>query len=422
MDDIIEITDPAVIADPFAAYGRLLDHPGLGRAVLWPGAEPIWVAVRYADCQQVLSDQRFVLDAANVPDSDVPSNLDRLGAAVDIPEHCLKYLRAGLANNDGADHLRLRKPATRAFAVRRIAALRPRIEQLTAELVDALPEHTDADGVVDLLQHFGYPLPIAVICELIGVPEEDRSWWRETSARLGQGPGPGYGDVVDVLIKRAAELIERRRGAPGDDLLSALIDAEAGHDGGHGGGGNNGTLGDDEVVSLVVSLITAGHETTANLITNGMAALLAHPDQLATARSEPEAMSRVVHELMRWCGPALGTFPRHATEDLEVGGTLVRRGEAVMPVPGVGNRDPREYADPDRLDVTREPGGGEHHLGFGAGRHYCLGAALAKLEAEVAFGGLLARWPDLRLAVDPSELVRGANPGTWHLAGLPVRL
>lgn len=182
-------------------------------------------------------------------------------------------------------------------------------------------------------------------------------------------------------------------------------------------------LSDTELIMLVLSLVIAGYETTSHLIGNGTAALLTHPDQLDLLRRDPELMPRAVHELMRWCGPTLTTFMRYAVEDVEVGGMPVRRGEAVLPIFASGSRDPRAFGDPDRLDITRDPERRrETHLGFGNGPHYCLGAALAKQEAEVAFTALLRRFPTLALAVDPGELRHRPNPSTWSLETLPVLL
>lgn len=403
----IDLTDPELMRDPFTAYSRVREQGGLARGVI-PGVPPVWLATRYDDVKVVMGDARFVNDVANVPGMDAPNVTEQIWLAAGIPEEYLVYLRAGISDADGADHARLRKLVTRAFTAKRVAELRPRVEEITERLLDELPD----DDSVDLLAHFAYPLPIIVICELVGIPEQDRPRWRAWSAALARGMGPGMGEAMRGLIDHVGDLIELRRAEPAEDLLSALVRAQ-----------DDDRLSDVELVTLVLSLVVAGHETTAHLIANGTAALLTHPDQLKLVREDSSLLPKAVHELMRWCGPALGTRLRYATEDIDVGGTLVRKGEAVMPVLAGANHDPRAYERADRLDITRDPDRRrETHVGFGHGPHYCLGAALARQEAEVAFGALLRRFPDLALAVDPDDLVRGPNPGTWQLAALPVRL
>jgi cytochrome P450 len=211
-----------------------------------------------------------------------------------------------------------------------------------------------------------YPLPITVICELVGVPEEDHPLWREWSETMVSSFGPSFADAVRDMVAYIQELIERRRAEPTGDLISGLIQAQD-EDGDR--------LSDTEMVTMIMTVVIAGHETTAHLIGNGTAALLTHPDQLALLLSDLALTPRAVHELLRWCGPALGARMRYATEDAEMGGETVRRGEAVMPSLVAANYDPRMFGDPRRLDITRVPDGRrETHVGFSHGMHYCLGA------------------------------------------------
>ncbi|MGW3227013.1 cytochrome P450 [Kitasatospora sp. NPDC001095] len=326
-----------------------------------------------------------------------------------------KHLRAGVFGADGARHRRMRGLVHPAFTAGAVERLRPRIERLAAEYARALPEHAGPDGVVDLVAHFAYPLPVAVICELLGIPEADRPQWRRWSSYLGRGAGPGLDEALRAMVAAARELVERRRAEPADGLVSRLAAAEG------------DTLAPVETVSLILNLIVAGHETTATLIGNGTAALLAHPEQRELVRADPGLLPAAVDELMRWCGPTIGGVPRYATQDLILAGTPVRKGEAVMPILAGANHDPRAYAEPERLDVCRAGGpdrAGHHeaHLGFGHGTHRCLGAVLAHQEAVVAFGTLLRTYPELALAVGPEAVERGPNPAAWHLAALPVRL
>lgn len=435
--ETVDLRADHLIRDPFAAFADLRERTPLARATI-PGVEPFWIAVRYQDVRTVLSDPRFVNDANAVdgrapddlaPDGPAPATPDGPAPTVPAPAHrteqvwrargmppeCAKYLRAGVFGADGDRHRRMRGLVHPAFTAGAVERLRPRIERLAEEYARALPDHAGPDGVVDLVAHFAYPLPVAVICELLGIPEADRPQWRRWSSYLGRGAGPGLDEALRAMVAAARALVERRRAEPADGLVSRLAAAEG------------DALAPVETVSLILNLIVAGHETTATLIGNGTAALLAHPEQLELVRADPGLLPAAVDELMRWCGPTIGGVPRYATEDLTLAGTLVRRGEAVMPILAGANHDPRAYAEPERLDVCRagtpeRAGHHEAHLGFGHGAHRCLGSVLAHQEAVVAFGTLLRTYPELELAVGPEAVERGPNPAAWHLAALPVRL
>ncbi|GAA4585930.1 cytochrome P450 [Planotetraspora phitsanulokensis] len=411
--EVVDLMDPALMSDPFGGFSRLRERAAMVRGS-FPGVDtPIWLVTRYDDVKLVLSDRRFVNDPANVPGMDVRNIREKAIQARGIPPECARYLMDGILDVDGADHIRLRRLVSRTFTARRVSELRPRVEDITEALLDGLAA-TPANDVVDLIDRFAYPLPITVICELVGIPEESRPQWREWGKALVSLEPGHFGDVIVAMVAHIRELIERRRAEPSGDLLTGLIRAHD-EDGDH--------LSDTEMITMVLTLVLAGHETTAHLIGNGVAALLTHPEQLALLRDEPGLMPRAVHELMRWCGPVHATRMRYATEDLEIGGMPVRRGEAVMAMLVGANYDPREFDEPDRLDITREPDERrENHVGFGHGLHYCLGAALARQEGEVAIAALSRRFPDLALAVDPKDLQRQLLPGSWRLARLPVRL
>ncbi|PSL00981.1 hypothetical protein CLV63_101460 [Murinocardiopsis flavida] len=406
------IADPALAADPFTGYGRIREQ---GRAVRgrYLDGSPLWIVTRFDDVRAVLGDTRFVNHAASVPGIDTDNSRDRLFEMLGVAPELAAYFAGTILDTDPPDHTRLRKLVSRTFTVRRIAELRPRVEQITADLLDALPDHAE-DGAVDLIEHFTYPLPIAVICELVGIPEADRPQWREWGRELVALHPGRFGTTLRDMVDHIHDLIRRRRADPTDDLLSGLIRT---HD------DDGDRLTDTELVSMILTLVVAGHETTAHLIGNGTEALLTHPDQRALLRGDPGLLPQAVHELMRWCGPVQITRVRYAAEDLDLDGMPFAKGDAVQTVLVAANRDPRQFPDPDRLDLTRTPAGrGEPHVGFSHGAHYCLGAALARQEAEVAFGALLRRFPDLRLAVAPEELRRAALPGSWRLEALPVRL
>ncbi|MFB7474501.1 cytochrome P450 [Kitasatospora sp. NPDC056184] len=408
--ETVDLRDAEVVRNPFEAFARIRERAPLARGTV-PGVEPFWIVTRYEDVRTVLADPRFVNDAANVPGACPAHRTEQVWRARGLPPECETYLRAGVFDADGAEHRRLRGLVHPSFTAGAVGRLRPRIERLAEEHARALRDHADADGTVDLVAHFAYPLPVTVICELLGIPEPDRPQWREWSSYLGRGAGPGLDDALRAMVAAARELIDRRRAEPDDGLVSHLAAAEG------------ATLDPVEAVSLILNLIVAGHETTATLIGNGTAALLAHPEQLALLRADPGLLPAAVDELMRWCGPTLGALPRYATEDVRLAGTLIRRGEAVMPILAGANHDPRVFAEPERLDLGRATAPHhDAHLGFGHGAHRCLGAVLAHEEAVAALGALLLRHPDLALAVAPAEVRRGPNPVAWHLAELPVRL
>ncbi|MDN3355680.1 cytochrome P450 [Actinomadura sp. DC4] len=406
---------PALIQDPFTAYSEIRERTRLVRAAM-PGVEPFWMVTRYDDAKSVLSDPRFVVNSANIPGmADTANRIEQYQLASGISPEFVAFSRANLPSLDGADHHRLRRLVSKAFTPRRVARLRPRVEEITARLLDRLPELAK-DGVVDLLRHFATPLPLTVICELVGVPEDERDRFRvavwEWMAGAVSGGGTRNRGRRETAFDYVRDLIERRRADPEDDLASALIRV---HD------EDGDRLSDNELVWTILSLVVAGYETTMHFITNGIVALLTNPDQLALLKESPDLMPGAVEELLRWCDPVLGAHFRYATEDVEVGGEIVRKGEVVMPIVTGANYDPRVFEDPDRLDLTREGGRDQGHIGFGHGLHFCLGAALARQEAVVAFEGLLHRFPDLGLAVDQRELRHGREH-MWKFVSLPVRL
>ncbi|MEU8244555.1 cytochrome P450 [Actinoplanes missouriensis] len=392
----ISLADPEVLRDPFAAHRRAREQAPLAR-LLAPGFGSIWLVTRYQEARAALGDERFALTA---------DSMMRAG----IPEDLLPYL-VTMSHMPDPDHARLRRLVSSAFGSRRIAALRPWIEQIADELLDQLPDHAE-EGSVDLLRHYAQPLPITVVCELLGIPATDHQLWRDCTAALAAGPGPGAIDAIRTIVDSARSAIALRRREPGDNLISDLIRAQD---------EDPARVSETEMVTLVWNLVIGGQENPANLIANAVAALLTHPDQLALLRADPALMPRAIQELMRWCGPGLQTIPRYATEDVELDGQVVRKGEPIAVALASANRDERVFADPDRLDITRAPQS-SGQLGFGHGRNYCLGRSLAETEVETALGRLLTRWPGLALAVAPEELPRVPDPGAWRLAALPVTL
>ncbi|MEU8798261.1 cytochrome P450 [Spirillospora sp. NPDC048819] len=390
----IDLTDADVIRNPFAAYGRVREETALARLRV-PGLDPWWVLTRHEQARAMLSDPRFEIRADSF-------------MRPDVPDDCLPYMRT-MSEMNGPEHARMRKLVAPAFTPRRAADFRPRIESIVEGLLDTVEAHAD-DGTVDLLPNFTRPLPMDVICEWVGVPEEDRPRWRAYGATVAASAGPDFAKAIPGIMDGAKAAIARRRTEPGDDLLADLIAAQA-EDGDR--------LTDAEMVTLVWHLVMAG-QTPANLIANAVLAVLTHPDQLETLREDPDLMPGAVEELMRWCGPTLLSIPRYAREDTELCGTRIRAGEAVVASIAAANRDPRAFSDPESLDITR-PKGEAAHLGFAHGPHFCLGASIARVQTQVALTTLLRRYPRLTLASEPEEL-RAPDPGTWRLTALPVTL
>ncbi|GAA1274365.1 cytochrome P450 [Pseudonocardia aurantiaca] len=398
--------DPELIADPVGGYNRLREQGPVvrGRA---PDGSPLWFVTRQEDVRAVLSDPRFVNSPESVPGVGAENIRDNLLAQIGVPAEYAHFITRTILDSDGVDHQRLRKLVSRAFTVRRINDLRPRVEEITAQLLDGLTDPAD------LKEQFAYPLPITVICELVGVPEADRPGWKEWGAVLTRMDNPeAVPGAMHAMVAHIRDLIVHRRTEPADDLLTALV---------HVRDEGDDQLSEDELITMVLTLVFAGHETTAHFIDAGVIALLQNPDQLALLRADPSLWPGAVHELMRWCGPVQVTQIRYVAEDAEIAGHQFTRGEVVQTVLVSANHDPREYTDPERLDVTRRPSGrGEGHVGFGHGLHYCLGAALARQEGEVALRALFERFPDLALA-EP-ELEWEQVPGMRKVARLPVRL
>ncbi|GAA3724857.1 cytochrome P450 [Streptomyces tremellae] len=342
-----------------------------------------WLVVGYDECRAAFGDARLVKSSPAQDEED-------------------RIMGRHLLISDPPDHTRLRRLVSREFTPRRVAQLRPRVQQITDRLLDAmLPA-----GRGDLVDALSFPLPITVICELLGVPDGDRdafrAWSNEivtpTDAQLARDSVLAMRDYLDALIGR------RRDAEPGDDLLSALLRTEAEGD---------DRLSAAEVRAMAFILLVAGHETTVNLITNGVRALLDHPDQLAALRADPGLLDGAVEEVLRYEGPVENATFRFTREPVVYDGTEIPAGEPVLIGLASADRDPARFAEPDTFDIRRTAEGGAGHLAFGHGIHFCLGAPLARLEAKVAIGTLLERAPDLALD-------RAAERPEW-LPGLLIR-
>ncbi|MFF3172000.1 cytochrome P450 [Streptomyces sp. NPDC057900] len=376
-------------ANPYPYYEKMR-AAGPVHSVRTDEFDRVWLVVGYDEGRSVLADQRFGKDWRTLP--------GQTGTGDPI--------NANMLEMDAPDHTRLRKLVAREFTARRIEALRPRVRQITDGLLDAMVPA----GRADLVDAFAFPLPITVICELIGVPDLDRDAFRLLSNGVVSPAGAAEeGDAVRAMGGYLAELIENKRRSPGEDLLSALIAARY---------EDEDALSPDELVGMAFLLLVAGHETTVNLISNGVRALLEHPEQLAALRADFGLIDGAVEEMLRYDGPVEAATFRFARETVAIGSATVAEGDSVLVALAGADRDPARYPEPDRFDIRRDAQG---HLAFGHGTHFCLGAPLARMEGRIAVRALLERCPGLRLDPDagepdwlPGMLIRGTRK-------LPVR-
>jgi cytochrome P450 len=375
---LLDLTDPRFLADPYPFY-RLLRE----RAPVWRSPTGLWVLTRYADVAAVSKDPRFGHDFEGKLSD--PRERNEL-----LDEPVFQGLRLSMLVRDPPDHTRLRGLVAKAFTARRLEEMRPKIEALVETLLDKVGPR----GKMDVIADFARPLPVLVICELLGIPEEDRPRFLSGYKVSGRAldPTPMTREELDEVNAIAVrnrgyfeELFERRRDAEGDDLISALLHVRDEHD---------ERLTHDELAANIGLLFGAGHETTTHLIGNGLLALHRSPEQWRKLVAEPSLAGNALEELLRF-DSSVQLTSRKAFEDVTLAdGTLVRRGESVMCLLGAANRDPEVYADPDKLDITRK---NVRPLSFGGGIHHCLGAQLARIEGEIAFRRLAQRLPGLTL-------------------------
>ncbi len=390
---------PDVIANPYPHYHRLRTLDPVHRSPLG-----VFVASRHADVSFVLRDKRFGKDF-------VGRMSRRFGPQV-LDEPVYRSMRHWMLQLDPPDHTRLRALVVKAFTARRVEDMRPRIQ----EIVDQTLDRVEQRGQMDLIADFALRLPVAVICDMLGIPEEDHEVIFSGARAGGRllDPVPLSRAEIDqanadnlAMAAYFRTLFERRRRQPGDDLTTQLVQAE---EQGH-------KLTNEELTANVILLFGAGHETTVNLIGNGLLALHRNPDQLRLLKENPALIANAVEELLRY-NFSVQLTGRTALEDVSVGGVDVAKGESVLCLLGAANRDPAVYPDPDRLDITRSDA---RPMSFGGGIHFCLGAQLARIEGEIAIATLLRRLPNLELD-DPGRpdwrqtfVLRGLNrlPARW---------
>ena len=371
---------PEFHADPYPFYKRLREKEPIHQSPLG-----FWVLTRYEDCVAVLRDQRFGRE-----------EFQQMLTAVYGDETEKPALPRSMLFRDPPDHTRLRALVSKAFTPRMIETMREHIQ----EIVDRLLDRVQDAGRMDVIEDLAYPLPVTVICEMLGVPVDDhgsiRGWSAEIARSLDAIGLPSDEGIVErgrrsrrALADYFRRLVPERRARPQNDLLSGLLAAEE-----HGD-----KLSPDEVIAMCLLLFIAGHETTVNLIGNGTLALLRHPEQLKKLRAEPSRIGNAVEELLRYDSPVQRTA-RITTTEVELAGQPLAKGTMVITALGAANRDPAQFADPDRLDVTRKD---PRHISFGFGIHFCLGAPLARVEGQLALGTLLRRAPNLALAESKLE-------------------
>lgn len=364
-----------------------------------PGLEG-WLLTRYADATAtMLDDDDFSVNAQTALTAEQRANIPADAAYTPLTRSILTL--------DAPDHTRLRKLVQPWFTGKAIGALRPRIEEIAHELLDAAEEASAARGesaperTMELIEAFAYPLPVTVISEMLGVPREDRAavqaWSEALIARRGKTLSDEQRESIRDFSDYLRRLADRKRAEPGEDLITFLVNAEEEGD----------RLDDDELLAMIFLIYVAGHVTTVNLIGNGVVALLSHPAQLARVKNDLTHVNNLVEETLRYWGPVEQTVPRVARDEVSIAGVAISPRERVIVSLAAADRDPARFANPDQFDIGRTDA--NRHIAFGKGIHACLGSPLARAEGEIAFVTLLRRLPELRLAVPVSELAWRPN-------------
>jgi cytochrome P450 len=372
-------------ADPFPFFARLRAEQPVYRAVL-PPKIPIWLVTRYEDIQRLFKDDRFTKNKVTAM---TPEQLRRQPW---IPP-MFRPLERNMLDLDPPDHTRLRALVHRAFTPRLIDQMRGRVQAVADGLLDAVQSR----GKMELIRDYALPLPMTIITEILGVPTRDREkFHRWSKVIVSINAFNATWRLFPILwnfTRYLRRFFKLRRAEPRDDLTTALIQAEADEEGER--------LNEGELLAMVYLLLIAGHETTVNLISSGVLALLQHPDQMEMLRRDPALLKTAIEELLRYTSPVFLSTERYPRQDVTIRGVTIPRGEHTFGAIGSANRDGTVFEDADRLDITRTE---NRHLSFGSGIHYCLGAPLARLESEIAIDTLLRRMPGLRLESSPESL------------------
>jgi cytochrome P450 PksS len=402
----VKFGDPAFRANPYPTYAWLRQNAPIIRVKAPFGFGKAYMITRYEDVQAVFKDPRFSTDMRRRGSGDINGGLNRFAP------RSMRILGNQMVTQDDPNHARLKNLVHKAFTPARIASLHGRIEVITKELLD----DAERRDTIDIVEDFALPLPMTVISEMLGVPEDRRKPFRDLMTGMLDEPGFALFrafrqfSTTRKLIAFLNDLINLRRREPDDRMITALIEAEQSGD----------KLDQEELIGMVFVLLLAGHETTVNLIANGTLALLENPDQFRLLRDNPQHIKTAIEEFLRFTNPVEHGVVRFASEDLDVLGVTIPKGSTVMAMLSSANRDETVFKDPDRLDITRDP---NRHLAFGVGMHYCLGAPLARMEGAIAINALLARFPNMRLAIEPQQVRWRPSIANFRgLMELPVAL
>lgn len=393
-------------ANPFPVLAQLREAGPLVRARL-PLVGDAWLATNYEAVARVLRDQQnFALDSANA------GKRQRAGLRWWMPR-VFRLLAQNMLTMDEPDHRRLRGLVEQAFQRQSVEKMHARIEELAERFLDQVETAAERTGQADFIEHFARPFPLAVICELLGLPEADRpkfSLWasRLTTASSALGAILAMPGIWKLLAYLRREFAARRQD-PRPGVISALVQAEQ----------DGQRLSEDELLAMAFLLLFAGHETTVHLISSGVLTLLDHPDQKAKLLADWQLAGSAVDEVLRYASPVQMSKPRYARHDLELFGQKLKRGEFVIALLAGANADPEHFPDPERLDIERHP---NQHMTFGSGIHICLGLKLARAEAAIAFEKLFTRFPNVEVGVPQQELKWNARLGLRSVAAMPLRL
>jgi cytochrome P450 len=388
----------AVVPVPAPLYEQLRAEGTVRAPLLSPSS--VWIVTRFAEAVQLLKSPLFTVN---------PSSLRKSNDRLPTPDSAKSGLGGLFAHSmvavDGRDHQRLRGLVSKAFTPRYIQGLRPTIQQIADELLDRIQDH----GHMDLVNAYAFPLSIQVISTMLGFPVEGqvlaRDWSDVINGRASERQDPSRASIFPEYL---VQLIAEKRAHPQDDLISQLVQMEEGGD----------RLNEQELLSTIALLIFAGHATTSNLISTAMLILFDAPTQLQRLKADLQLVPTAVEEVLRYSSPVLlSPFPHYATEDVTLGGQQIRQGDLVLVALGSANRDESQFTQPEELDIARRL---NHHLAFGQGIHMCLGAALARLEGDIALTTLLRRLPDVRLALPRDEVIWRGHLPLREISSLPV--
>ncbi|MDZ5781970.1 cytochrome P450 family protein [Marinococcus luteus] len=394
--------------DPFAAFAE-----ARAKGPVLPIPHPMgsedhnaWMVTRMDEAVQVLKDKKgFTVDPASIEAEGVRENLS---VTEDSSSPDTFFTGKSMLFVDGFDHRRLRTLVSKAFTPKYMESLRPRVQEISDELLDKV----ESNGEMDLVKDYAYPLPINVISEMLGVPEADREKLQMWSSAIAKGLGwgrqdPEVAEHLNQFGEYTKQLVDSKRESPADDLISSLVTIEEEED----------RLSESELISMITLLIFAGHETTSNLIATGTMELLDHPEELEKVKEDPGLVPSAVEELLRFNGPSTSVGPRYATQDTEIAGQQIAKGDMILIIVKAANRDEEKFTEAEDLEIERSI---DRHLAFGQGLHMCLGAPLARVEGDVAFSNLFRRMPNLQLKYSRGEVEWNYALSSQGLDSLPV--